>query len=238
MPRWTALVVLALGIVACDRNPLDEAPAARQSETKALPRFELRDETPDVFFTWIDAQGDFHVVTKIAEVPAASREVVRVADRAHGRGLGDTFYVADLRQKLPNGTYPVKTMPRAEWDELGASKRKTRMEAVARELERRAPSTTSGPGVAAVNVVLYAAEWCGVCRKAQQYLRSIGVKFVVKDIEKEPDARRELGAKLNRAHMPPSSAVPVIDIGGEILVGFDAHAVDRALRKARARQNG
>ena len=237
-PRWPALLVVVLGVVACDRDPLDEAPAPRAARTTALPPFELRDETPNVFFTWIDAQGNFNVVTKIADIPAASRQVVRVVDRARNRGLGDTFYVADLRQKRPNGTYPIKTMPRAQWDELGASKRKTRMEAVARELERRAPSTTSGPGATAVSVVLYAAEWCGVCRQAQRYLQSIGVKFVLKDIDKEPDARRELSAKLSRAHIPPSSAVPVIDIGGEILVGFDARAVDRALRKAKARQSG
>jgi len=238
MLRWSVLLALGLGLCACDRDPLDEAPAPSAGKTAALPPFELRDETPDVFFTWVDAQGDFHVVNKIADVPAASRQVVRVADRAHNRGIGDMFYVADLRQKRPDGTYPVKTMPRAQWDEIGASKRKTRMEVVARELAQRAPPTTSNPGATTASVVVYAAAWCGVCRKAQEYLRSNGVKFVVKDIDKEPDARRELNAKLSRAHLPPSSSVPVLDIGGEILVGFDARAVDRALRKAKARQSG
>jgi glutaredoxin len=237
MLRWPVLMLLVLGLSACDRDPLDEAPASPAAKA-TLPPFELRDETPEVFFTWVDAQGDFHVVNKIADVPAASREVVRVADRAHNRGIGEMLYVADLRQKRPDGTYAVRTMTRTQWDELGASKRKARMETVARELAQRAPPTTSSPGVAAVNVVLYVAEWCGVCRKAESYLKSIGVKFILKDIEKEPDARRELGAKLSRAHMPSSSSVPVIDVGGEILEGFDPRAVDRALRKAQARQGG
>jgi glutaredoxin len=238
MLRWPAQLALVLGVFACDRDPLEEPPAPPAQKPAALPPFELRDETPDVFFTWVDAQGDFHVADKIADIPAASRETVRVADRTHNRGLGETFYVADLRQKRPDGSYAIRTMPRGQWDEIGASKRKTRMEAVARELERRAPPPPSAAGAAAPSVVVYGAEWCGACRQAERYLQSLGVKFVVRDIDKEPDAHGELSAKLSRAHLPPSSAIPVIDIGGEMLVGFDARAVDRALRKAGARQGG
>lgn len=235
MPRQPeVMLLLVLALFACDRDPLDEAPAPAKVKNTALPAFELRDETPDLLLTWIDDTGDFHVGTRIADVPDASRQIVRVADRAHNRGLGETFYVADLRQKRPNGTYPVKTMPRAQWDELGASKRKTRMEAVARELEKRPPSTETA-GFATVGVVLYGAEWCGACRQALKYLKSIGVKVVMKDIDKEPGAQREMVEKLRRARMPAGSSIPVIDVAGELLVGFDPRAVDRALGKAKSK---
>jgi glutaredoxin len=241
MPRWPdVMMLLLLLLAACDRDPLAEPPAPVKPTGAALPGFELRDETPNLLLTWVDDKGDFHVVTKIADVPAGSRQTVRVVDRAHNRGLGDTFYVADLRQRQPNGAYPVKTMPRAQWDEIGASKRKTRMEAVARELEKRPELTQRDAGATSspVGAVVYGAEWCGACHQAVNYLKSIGIHVVMKDIDKEPEARRELSDKLSRAHVPPSSSIPIIDIGGEMLVGFDPRAIDRALRKVKARQTG
>jgi hypothetical protein len=54
------------------------------------------------------------------------------------------------------------------------------------------------------------------------------VKFVLHDIEKDSSAQREMQAKLAKAGARGGS-IPVLDVRGRILIGFDARAVDEAL---------
>ncbi len=72
-------------------------------------------------------------------------------------------------------------------------------------------------------VVMYTAPWCGVCRRAEAFFRREGVRFTAKDIEANAAYKRELVQKTGR------SAVPVIEIGGERVVGFDQRRIERLL---------
>jgi glutaredoxin len=84
---------------------------------------------------------------------------------------------------------------------------------------------------AAVVVVIYGASWCGPCHQTADYLKSRGVAFVMKDIEQTPGADAEMRRKLAGAGVR-GGAIPVIDVRGEILVGFDPGALAQALAKA------
>jgi glutaredoxin len=76
--------------------------------------------------------------------------------------------------------------------------------------------------------VIYGAEWCGACHDAARYLRQKGIAYVEKDIEKDPSAAREMQAKLARTGLR-SGSIPVIDVRGKVMVGFNAQEIDAAL---------
>lgn len=75
--------------------------------------------------------------------------------------------------------------------------------------------------------IIYSTNWCGYCKMAKQYLESKDVSFVEKNIEEDSEAHAELMAKINGEFR----GVPVIDIGGEIILGFDRPRIDSALAK-------
>lgn len=94
----------------------------------------------------------------------------------------------------------------------------------AKEREAFADGATSS-----ADVVVYTTAWCGYCRKAKQYLKAKKVNFVEKDIEKDPDAAMELAEKAARVRVKPSG-VPVIDVKGKLILGFDQPALEAALK--------
>jgi glutaredoxin len=216
----------------------------------ALPDFQLNDETPQLLLTWIGDEGDFHVAEAIAQVPEERRARVRVVRTDQPAGSGATVYVADLTVKRQDGSYAVSTLPRAEWEKLGADLRKTRMEALA-------PGAASDPGHAgapnaspeavpitdvqgAITAIIYGADWCKPCHDAEGYLKSLGVAVTKKNIEESRAAQAEMQQKLARANRAGSS-IPVIDVMGRIFVGYSPSSLRQAVeaaRQASARQHG
>lgn len=74
------------------------------------------------------------------------------------------------------------------------------------------------------NVTIYSADWCAFCHAAKEYLDKLGVKYTVKDVEKDPKNAQESVEKSSQM------GIPVLDIDGEIIVGFDRPKIDAALR--------
>jgi glutaredoxin-like YruB-family protein len=73
-------------------------------------------------------------------------------------------------------------------------------------------------------VIIYSATWCGYCHAAKEYLDKLGVKYEDHDIDHEPKAAEEAVAKSGQR------GIPVIDIEGDIIVGFDRPKIDSALK--------
>ena len=97
------------------------------------------------------------------------------------------------------------------------------------------PSTATDskqPSASGVTVIIYGAEWCKPCHDAERYLRSKGISVVKKDIEESPAAAAEMREKLEKSGQRGGS-IPVIDVRGQILVGWSPQAVERALAKAK-----
>jgi len=74
-------------------------------------------------------------------------------------------------------------------------------------------------------VTIYSATWCAFCRSAKDYLDKLGVKYTVKDIDEDEGAGEESIQKSNQ------TGIPVIDIDGTIIVGFDRPRIDTALKQ-------
>ncbi len=219
-----------LGANGCKRAPEGDSSPTSSASVEApsgFAPFSFADDTGGLLLTWVDEQGDFHVTQKTADVPAPSRQTVRVVLSSQPAGSVDTVFVTNLDQKGNDGRYAVRTMPRAAWDELGAARRKERMD----RLAPPAPSVALPNGPLAA--VIYGADWCKPCHAAEAYLKERGLDVTKKDIEENDAARAEMKAKLTTAGLSGSN-IPVIDVAGTLLVGFSPSALDAAIRRAEA----
>jgi glutaredoxin len=137
-------------------------------------------------------------------------------------------------------------MARAEWEELGASKRKARLEALApsalpsgqppgagaAQPDGKSGSAGKTPATGVV-AIIYGADWCKPCHDAERYLKQRGATVVKKDIEGSEVAAEEMRKKLERVGRSGAS-IPVIDIMGQIQIGFSPAALEQALSSARS----
>ena len=64
-------------------------------------------------------------------------------------------------------------------------------------------------------------------------MRSRGVTVVQKDIEESDAAQAEMRQKLERSGRSGAS-IPVIDVMGQILIGYSPSQLDRAIKAAQA----
>ena len=76
-------------------------------------------------------------------------------------------------------------------------------------------------------VIVYSTSWCAFCHTEMEWLKKLGVEYTAKDIEVEPAARDELLGK-NGGNF---QGVPVTDINGELILGFDRPKLEDALRR-------
>lgn len=74
-------------------------------------------------------------------------------------------------------------------------------------------------------ITIYSATWCGFCHAAKQYLDKLGVGYNDHDVDADPAAGQEAVTKSGQR------GIPVIDIDGDIVVGFDRPKIDELLRK-------
>lgn len=72
-------------------------------------------------------------------------------------------------------------------------------------------------------VILFTTPSCSYCRTAKSYLRQRGIRFKDVDVAKDQAAARDMVRKSGQ------QGVPVIDIGGKIIVGFDRPKIDKYL---------
>ncbi len=235
-----ALICVSTVSVACRRHAdpsADLGAVTAEAPAPALPPLTLKDDSPNLLLTWVGEDGDFHVVERIDAVPADHRQQVRVVDTTQTTGTGALVYVANLVDKNPDGTYAVTTLPRADWEKLGADRRKTRLEALAPGQLPTPPDPTS-PGAggaeasAAISAIVYGADWCKPCHDAERYLKSLGVSVTKKNIEESRAAQAEMQEKLARVHRS-GAGIPVIDVMGKIFVGYSPGPLKQAVDAAR-----
>jgi glutaredoxin 3 len=72
-------------------------------------------------------------------------------------------------------------------------------------------------------VTIYGAEWCPPCHTAKAYLKSRSVAYDYIDVDKQPDEGRAIAEKTGW------TAIPIIRIGEEYILGFDRQKIDGAL---------
>ena len=70
------------------------------------------------------------------------------------------------------------------------------------------------------NVIFYSADWCPWCRKAKVHMDRAGIHYELRDID-TPAALDELVQKTGQR------GVPVFDVGGRILTGYDPERLEQ-----------
>jgi glutaredoxin len=79
-----------------------------------------------------------------------------------------------------------------------------------------------------VKVIMYMTDWCGYCRKAREVLKSLDVDLVEYNVEKNPGKRAEFKAK-------GGQGVPLIDVEGVLIPGYNAESIRSAVEEKRSR---
>jgi glutaredoxin len=221
-------------VVGCKR---EKPPLEDDTPAEGVTPPVVKDSTEGLMFAWIDEKGEGHVVEKVADVPIVGRDAVRVMDpNSYDTAHPDRIFIVDLRVAGPDGAYPVRSATREELDAIALARRSKAgptLASAATPSPKEAPPggpqvNAQPPSNARPAVVLYGASWCGACKQAAAYLKRKGVPFVEKDIEEDANAAREMQSKLAHAGKRGGS-IPVIDIRGKIMVGFDPQSVDNAL---------
>ncbi|MAF51331.1 MAG: NrdH-redoxin [Nanoarchaeota archaeon] len=75
-------------------------------------------------------------------------------------------------------------------------------------------------------ITVYSTPTCSYCVKLKEFFKENNVEFTEKDVTKDQAAMHELMEK------NPAGSVPVIDIDGEIIVGFDEGKIKEKLNIA------
>jgi glutaredoxin-like YruB-family protein len=76
-------------------------------------------------------------------------------------------------------------------------------------------------------VIIYSTTWCAFCKTEEQYLQKLGVEYIKKDVEEDKEAYEELMEKIGGNFQ----GVPVTDIAGSIVLGFDRAKIDATLKE-------
>jgi len=76
----------------------------------------------------------------------------------------------------------------------------------------------------AKKVVLYSTSWCPWCKKVREFFNENKISFTDKDVEKFKKYADEMVKKSKQ------KGIPVIDIGGKIIVGYKPEEMKKALR--------
>ncbi|MCA9655072.1 MAG: hypothetical protein H6712_07115 [Myxococcales bacterium] len=218
----SAAVLVAL---ACEpeRPP---APKIEATDPDAPPAADaeafLEPGASDAILTYAGDRGVFADTSKVDAVPPEARGLVRVKLLSGPEAPAGTVWVTNLGAAEADGRFRLRTVPRDLFEELALGE--------GRSSDVSLPEGLRPPEqVAKVEgVIVYKTAWCGVCKKLEGYLKRKGVDYEAKDIEKDRAAAAELQAKA-QAQGVRTGSVPVIDVGGQLIVGFDRARLEQLL---------
>lgn len=74
-------------------------------------------------------------------------------------------------------------------------------------------------------ITIYTTPTCAFCHMAKEYFKSKGIEFEAKDVTTDAEAYKEF------VDLNVGRGVPVINIDGDVVVGFDRPKIDLTLRE-------
>ncbi len=72
-------------------------------------------------------------------------------------------------------------------------------------------------------IKIYTLTWCSHCRTLKEYLKNEDLEFENIDVETDNEAAEDIIERTGQ------SGFPIIDIDGEILIGFDKDKIEKIL---------
>jgi glutaredoxin len=238
LAAFAVVAALVTGSLPGCKKAVPEAPPPT---ARSLPALEVTADGKWLF-TYADDSGRFVTTDDQSKVPPAARRMVRVIDPAKAADRADlvSVYVVDLDDLAKKGKVPARALSREAFETAAL------LQLPPGESSPfpgpgpggGAPAPAAEPGVApplpppgAAVVTVYGASWCGACKQARAYLRERRIPFADKDIEKDEAAARELREKAGRLGVP-ADRIPIIDVRGRLLVGFDRARLEALLGEA------
>jgi glutaredoxin len=222
------LVLFLMAASGCRRSAPDAPPATAPAELQIL-------KDGRYLFTYVEPSGTFATTDKPEIIPEASRKMVRVVDPAQMKPVeGAEVHVVDVNQLMKAQKVAAQPLAREAF-ETSALAQLPPGESSARAGHAAPPPAPGVDGGAAFPsapgkpvVTVYGTSWCGACRAARQYFSERKIPFADKDIEADPAAARELADKATKMGIP-TDRVPVLDVRGRLLLGFDQARVEALL---------
>ena len=232
---WLVLLLVpgALGL-GCKKS----VPPMPKREMSAPPKIEVSKDSP-LLFTYVEPKGTFATTDKAEDIPQQARRLVRVEDPTKplgNRQNSTQVYAVDLNALLSVGKATARVLSREAF-ETGALAQLPPGESSPISGPHGPPLPdfpTEGADGGATGplgppvVILYGTPWCGACKAAKQYLAARHIPYAYKDIENDPAAARELQAKAAQMGIP-TDRVPILDVRGRLLLGFDRARLDAML---------
>jgi len=239
-PRSVSLLAVSLALVSlapaggCRRAAPDAPPVAPPlGELQVL-------KDGRYLFTYVEQNGTFATTDKPEIIPEPARKIVRVIDPSEMKGKeSTTVYTVNVNDLLTAQKAAARALPREAFETSALAQLPPGESSV---LGGAHPGGGGGPpghapagdtGVIASPpgkpvVTIYGTSWCGACRAARQYFSDRKIPFADKDIEQDSAAARELGEKAAKMGIP-TDRVPVLDVRGRLLLGFDRARVEALL---------
>ena len=78
-----------------------------------------------------------------------------------------------------------------------------------------------------MTVKIYTTKTCPWCKKTKEFLKQNKIKYVEKDVSADQKSAQEMMKKSGQM------GVPVLDINGKIIIGFDPEAIKKAVGKKK-----
>jgi glutaredoxin len=206
---------------ACHSKPDSAAKPAVSShadESANLPEVRVEADGGPYLFSYYDKDGKLHDADSLAGVPKESRRQVLVRDLSRSPTelqVDRYLYLADVRMPEPSAGYPTSVVSRYQFEAAGSDNGSD------------SADDDGTDGGRSEQVIVYGTTWCGACKAARAHLTDKHIPFVEKDIEKEPAAAQELARKAKKSGLK-LGGVPVIDVRGQLMMGYDPGSIDRA----------
>lgn len=220
LPVVTPLLAAILLACAPETPPRPEGPQGPAAAAAATASY---DPTAAAVLTFAGERGSFADAKAPDAIPEASRGMVRVSLLDGPAPPPGLVWVGNFRTPGEDGKIALSTVPRDAFEELALGQGLSSKFELPPGLAPPENVVTSHG-----DVIVYKTAWCGVCKKVESYLKKKGVPFESKDIEKDPKAAAELQAKAASTGVRTGS-VPIIDVKGELLVGFDRARLEQLL---------
>jgi glutaredoxin len=228
------LAVLVLGCSkqeATNQNS-DSVSLAVENDTQAASQ---------MVYSYVDKRGRIQMVSRLEDVPKEYQDQILATDTSRSREQrlnSSKVVVLDLRKDGVEGPINYSLI---DLDKIDQARPTARTPQDAAQLgrwvaDKAVNKLRSSLGLASAGssegspIILYSAPWCGFCKKAARYLEKKGVAFVELNIEQDRHAAFELSKKLRAANLS-GSGIPVLDISGTIVVGFNKERIDELLNE-------
>lgn len=143
------------------------------------------------------------VITDYLKIPDEFKSSVMIVDKTLSpeQRMANKYVYVGDLTKIENDKIPYKIITRKEYEDLFKPK-----------------------------ITIYTTKSCPVCKQLTEYLDTKKVEYINVDVEENYEGQKELIIKAKQSDMS-IQGVPVIDLNGKLVMGFDKDLIEKYLNK-------